>query len=205
MGKPFLVAPSALAATKFLALYNINPANRHVVIIGRDVVTTGPLASLLTKARATVTTCHPTTNHLVAHTRQAEILISGGGQPGLVKGDMVRPGAVVIDYGMNYSGKNQVVGDVDFEKVAEVAAAVTPVPAGIGPLTIVCLFENVLKAARFQLTAVATSPAPESVSKGKESYPDKQEVEVGANLLAARNDPVLSSAADIKGRNNYYN
>jgi hypothetical protein len=106
---------------------------------------------------------------------------------------------------MNYSGKNQVVGDVDFEKVAEVAAAVTPVPAGIGPLTIVCLFENVLKAARFQLTAVATSPAPESVSKGKESYPDKQEVEVGANLLAARNDPVLSSAADIKGRNNYYN
>jgi methylenetetrahydrofolate dehydrogenase (NADP+)/methenyltetrahydrofolate cyclohydrolase len=157
MGKPTLVAPPALSVMKILNLYNINPAGRHVVVLGRTLFIGKPLQNLLSKADATVTICHSLTKNLSSHTRQAEILVTGVGKPGLITAEMVRPGAVVLDFGINYLGKgNKIVGDVDFEKVKQVAGAVTPMPGGTGPMTIISLFENVLKAARLQQEMKAT-------------------------------------------------
>ena len=150
MGKPAFVPPPALSALRLLNMYKFNPAGRHVVIVGRNLMIGRPLSDALTKADATVTLCHSVTGNLPAHTRQAEILITAAGKPGLIKAEMVRPGAVVIDFGINYLSKAHVVGDVDFEGVASVAGAVTPMPGGTGPMTIICLMENVLKAARLQ-------------------------------------------------------
>lgn len=153
MGKPAMVAPPATSTLKLLDLYNINPAGRHVVIIGRSFEIGRPLHSLLTGANATVTLCHSATQNLQAHTRQAEILITAAGQPGLITAEMLRPGALIIDYGINYLNKARVVGDVDFDNVVKVAGAITPMPGGIGPLTVICLLENVLKAAHQQVAS----------------------------------------------------
>jgi len=161
MGKPNLVPSSALSAIKLLGLYNINPASRHAVIVGRSLEVGRPLACLLTKADATVTLCHTQTNNLLAHTRQAEILIVAVGEPGLIKAEMIRPGAVVIDYGLNYMSRDKVTGDVEFERSLAVAGAITPVPGGIGPLTNICLLENVLKAAR--AIASVERPSPRAI------------------------------------------
>lgn len=160
MGKGMLISPPALSAMKLLALYNINPARRHVVIVGRNLEIGRPLSSLFTKADATITLCHSQTANLQAHTRQAEILISAAGKPGLIKAEMVRPGAVVLDYGINYVGNGKISGDVDFEKVVNVAGAVTPMPGGLGPLTIIGLFENTLKAARLQMSLERPATRP---------------------------------------------
>lgn len=150
MGKPLMVPPPALATMRLLSLYNINPAGRHVVVVGRNLMIGRPLQSLMTKADATVTLCHSVTRNLGAHTRQAEILISAAGVPDLIKADMVRPGAVVIDYGINYVNRGKVIGDVEYDSVVQAAGAITPMPGGIGPLTVISLFENTLKAARLQ-------------------------------------------------------
>jgi methylenetetrahydrofolate dehydrogenase (NADP+)/methenyltetrahydrofolate cyclohydrolase len=152
MGKPAMVAPPATSTLKLLDLYNINPAGRHVVIVGRSFEIGRPLHSLLTGANATVTLCHSATQNLQAHIRQAEILITAAGQPGLITAEMIRPGALIIDYGINYLNKARLVGDVDFDNVVKVAGAITPMPGGIGPLTVICLLENVLKAAHQQVT-----------------------------------------------------
>jgi methylenetetrahydrofolate dehydrogenase (NADP+)/methenyltetrahydrofolate cyclohydrolase len=111
------------------------------VILGR------PLSLLLLHENATVTTCHSRTRDLGAYTRQADILIGAAGKPGLIRSDMVKPGAVVIDFGINFV-KGKMVGDVDFESVRQVAGAITPVPGGTGPITAVMLMMNTLKAAR---------------------------------------------------------
>jgi methylenetetrahydrofolate dehydrogenase (NADP+) / methenyltetrahydrofolate cyclohydrolase len=209
LGKPFLAPPSALGATKLMALYNINPTGRHVVIVGRSPETARPLACMLTKADATVTLCHSLTHHLLAHTRQAEILITVAGQPGLIKAEMVRPGAVVLDYGMNYSSKAQLVGDVAFEQVLEVAAAVTPMPGGTGPLTTICLMENVLKAARFQLSMEVPNVTRPTGNVEQPVYSARadsnNEVAVKASLFASRGELALSGASDTTGRNNLFN
>ncbi|MDR7869191.1 MAG: bifunctional 5,10-methylene-tetrahydrofolate dehydrogenase/5,10-methylene-tetrahydrofolate cyclohydrolase, partial [Sporomusaceae bacterium] len=119
--------------------------------IGRSNIVGKPMASLLLARNATVTVCHSRTADLPAVTRQADILVAAIGKPGFVTADMVGPGAVVIDVGINrVDGK--LVGDVDFAQVKEVAGAITPVPGGVGPLTIVMLMHNTLKAARMQLT-----------------------------------------------------
>jgi methylenetetrahydrofolate dehydrogenase (NADP+) / methenyltetrahydrofolate cyclohydrolase len=128
---------------------------RHVVIVGRSLIVSKPLASLLMAPgpNATVTLTHRHTVDLAAHTRMADILVVAVGKPGLITADIVKPGAVVIDVGVNRiddpsaKGGSRIVGDVDFENVARVAEAITPVPGGVGPMTITMLLSNTVEAA----------------------------------------------------------
>jgi methylenetetrahydrofolate dehydrogenase (NADP+)/methenyltetrahydrofolate cyclohydrolase len=121
----------------------------RAVVIGRSILVGKPLAQLLLKANATVTHCHSRTRDLERVCREADVLIAAVGSPGLVKGDMVREGAVVIDVGTNRTDAG-LVGDVDFESARERAGAITPVPGGVGPMTRAMLLVNTLRAARLQ-------------------------------------------------------
>lgn len=121
----------------------------EAVVIGRSNLFGKPMAQLLLGANATVTTCHSRTRDLAAVCRRADVLIGAVGRAQLVKADWVKPGAVVIDVGMNRAG-GKLVGDVDFEAVKDVASAITPVPGGVGPMTIAFLLRNTLQAARMQ-------------------------------------------------------
>ncbi len=160
-GKPLLAPPPALGAMKLLTLYNINPAGRIAVVVGRNAIIGKPIAAMLMAADATVTVCHRQTPQLAQFTRQADLLVVGAQQPGLISGEMIKPGAVVIDFGINYSGptspdgsgKRGVVGDVDFEGAKRVAGAITPMPGGTGPLTVIALLQNTLKATILQQEA----------------------------------------------------
>ena len=143
---------------KMLQFIGIETAGRHVVIIGRSTTVGKPLANLLLNrgpgGNATVTVCHTGTRDLASHTRQADILVAAAGRPGLVTPEMIRPGAVVIDVGVNRipdpSKKCgfRLQGDVDFDGMLAKASKITPVPGGVGPLTITMLLYNTLKAAR---------------------------------------------------------
>ncbi len=119
----------------------------HAVVIGRSILVGKPLAALLLAANATVTHCHSRTRDLAAICREADILVAAAGQPGLVSGEMVKPGATVIDVGTNRVG-GKLVGDVEFESASERAGAITPVPGGVGPMTRAMLLVNTLAAAR---------------------------------------------------------
>ena len=140
-----------------------DPAGKHVVIVGRSRLVGMPLAAMLaqkrTGANATVTVCHTGTADLAAHTREADIVVAAAGRPGVVTGEMVRPGAVVIDVGVNRvedaSRKRgyRLVGDVDFESVRERAGFITPVPGGVGPMTVAMLLNNVTRATRMAQAA----------------------------------------------------
>ena len=132
----------------------IETAGRHAVVVGRSNIVGKPLMNLLAQktdaANATVTLCHSKTADIKAHTLQADILIAAIGQARFVTADMVKPGAVVIDVGINRieeQGKACLVGDVDFEEVREVASRITPVPGGVGPMTVAMLMQNVARAA----------------------------------------------------------
>ena len=111
------------------------------------------MAMLLLERHATVTLCHSRTENLAAITREADILVAAVGQPHFVTADMVKPGATVIDVGINRIAPKKLVGDVDFEGVSEVAGAITPVPGGVGLLTVAMLMENVVQAAKAQTEA----------------------------------------------------
>lgn len=142
-----------------------DPGGKHVVIVGRSRLVGMPLAAMLaqkrTGANATVTVCHTGTADLAAHTREADILVAAAGRPGVVTGEMVRRGAVVIDVGVNRvedaSRKRgyRLVGDVDFESVRERAGFITPVPGGVGPMTVAMLLNNVTRAARMSQAAMS--------------------------------------------------
>lgn len=126
----------------------------NAVIIGRSNIVGKPMASLLLKANATVTVCHSRTKDLPGITKNADILVAAVGRPQMVKGDWIKPGAVVIDVGINRievdvdgEKKNRLVGDVDFDEAAGVAGAITPVPGGVGPMTIIMLMANTLESA----------------------------------------------------------
>lgn len=124
---------------------------KHAVVIGRSNIVGKPVSMLLLRESCTVTIAHSRTHDLPALTRQADIVIAAVGQPCMVKADWLKPGAVVIDVGINRvpgeAGKTKLVGDVDYEACAAVASAITPVPGGVGPMTIACLLANTLKAA----------------------------------------------------------
>jgi methylenetetrahydrofolate dehydrogenase (NADP+)/methenyltetrahydrofolate cyclohydrolase len=133
----------------------------RAVVIGRSNIVGKPMASLLLKANATVTICHSHTSDLPAVTRAADILVAAVGRAGMVKGDWIKPGATVIDVGINRievtengETRTRLAGDVDFDEACAVAGAITPVPGGVGPMTIVMLMANTLKAAQ---TAAATA------------------------------------------------
>jgi methylenetetrahydrofolate dehydrogenase (NADP+) / methenyltetrahydrofolate cyclohydrolase len=119
----------------------------RAVVVGRSILVGKPLASLLLAANATVTHCHSRTRDLAAICREADVLVAAAGSPGLVTAEMVSPGAIVIDVGTN-RGESGLVGDVDFDAVSEIAAAITPVPGGVGPMTRAMLLVNTLAAAR---------------------------------------------------------
>ena len=129
-----------------------NLSGKHAVVIGRSNIVGKPMAALLLKESCTVTIVHSRTQNIQTITRQADILVAAIGKPEMVKADWVKPGAVVIDVGINRidsgDGKTKLVGDVAFADVSKVAAAITPVPGGVGPMTIACLLHNTLMAAK---------------------------------------------------------
>lgn len=147
--------PCTPAGVQQLLLRNrIAVDGRHVVIIGRSNIVGKPLAIMLMQkaegANATVTVCHSKSKDIPALTRQADILVVAIGQANFLRADMVRPGAVVVDVGMNRLPDGKLAGDVDFAAVAERASAITPVPGGVGPMTITMLLHNTVRAARLQ-------------------------------------------------------
>ena len=128
---------------------------RQATVIGRSNIVGKPMAMLLLAANATVTVCHSGTRELGQLTHQADILVAAVGKPGMVTADMVKPGATVIDVGINRNADGKLCGDVDFAAVREVAGAITPVPGGVGPMTIAMLLANTLDAARRSTAALA--------------------------------------------------
>ena len=120
---------------------------KHAVVIGRSNIVGKPMALLLLQANATVTVCHSGTPDLAVHTRQADVIVAAVGRRNTVTADMVKPGAIVIDVGMNRNDEGKLCGDVDFAGVREVAGHITPVPGGVGPMTITMLLVNTLEAA----------------------------------------------------------
>jgi methylenetetrahydrofolate dehydrogenase (NADP+)/methenyltetrahydrofolate cyclohydrolase len=146
-GRPRFAPCTPLGIMTLLAEYHINLAGARAVVLGRSIDVGRPMAALLTNADATVTTCHSKTKNLTEEIKRADILVSAIGKPLFVKADMVKPGAVIIDVGINQlNGK--LVGDVDFDAVKEIASAITPVPGGVGPMTIATLMENTFNAAK---------------------------------------------------------
>jgi len=149
-GRPRLLACTPHGILKLLVRNNIPVAGAHVVVIGRSNIVGKPMALILMQkgVDATVTVCHSRSKNLAEITRSADILIVAIGQLRFVKADMVRPGAVVIDVGSNQLPDRTWAGDVDFEAVRQVASAITPVPGGVGPMTITMLLYNTLQAAK---------------------------------------------------------
>lgn len=121
-------------------------SGKNAVVIGRSNIVGRPVAELLLHQDCTVTVCHHLTRDITRHTKQADILVVAAGSPKLVQADWVKPGAVVIDVGINRKDDGHIIGDVDFETVQDVAGFITPVPGGVGPMTIACLLENVIEA-----------------------------------------------------------
>ena len=152
-GQPRFLPCTPKGIQELLIRKGIATGGRHVVVVGRSDIVGKPIANMLVQrgpgADATVTICHSKTQNLAEITRQAHILIVAIGRPRFITADMVKPGAAVIDVGINRTDEG-LVGDVDFEPVCEVAGHITPVPGGVGPLTIAMLLRNTLQAARQQ-------------------------------------------------------
>jgi len=146
LGYEGFVPATAHAAMEVLHRSGARIAGANAVVIGRSAVVGMPVAFMLTKEDATVTVCHRRTRDLAAKTREADILVVAAGKPGLVTGDMLKPGAVVVDVGINVVD-GRIVGDVDFASAREVASAITPVPGGVGPLTNALLLSHLMRAA----------------------------------------------------------
>ena len=131
-----------------LDAYGIDPTGKECVVLGRSNIVGKPQALLMLERNATVTICHSKTVDDASHTRRADILVVAIKKPNFVTADMVKPGAVVIDVGINRLPDGKLTGDVDFESVSKVASAITPVPGGVGPMTITMLMQNTLTAAK---------------------------------------------------------
>jgi methylenetetrahydrofolate dehydrogenase (NADP+)/methenyltetrahydrofolate cyclohydrolase len=152
-GHQTLVGATPVGVMRLLGEYGIPVAGARAVVVGRSLIVGRPLSMLLLHANATVTICHSRTEDLARHTLDADIVVAAVGSLGLITADMVKTGAAVIDVGMNRTDEG-LFGDVD-PGVADVAAFLTPVPGGVGPMTIACLLENALKAARYRSGALA--------------------------------------------------
>ena len=146
-GQPTLVPCTPLGVMRLLASADVRPSGARAVVLGRSAIVGRPMAALLLAADATVTIAHSRTRDLRAECRRAEILVAAVGRAGLVRGDWIAPGATVIDVGINRGADGRLAGDVAFAEAAEVAGAITPVPGGVGPMTIACLLENTVTAA----------------------------------------------------------
>ena len=155
LGKMFLgtefehLAPcTPLGVIRMLEYYDINVEGKEVVVVGHSNIVGKPLATMLLNRNATVTVCHIFTKDLAFHTRRADILCVGVGKVNLITEDMVKDGAVVVDIGINRLDDGKLVGDCDFENLSKKVSYITPVPGGAGPMTVVCLMENTVKAAK---------------------------------------------------------
>jgi methylenetetrahydrofolate dehydrogenase (NADP+) / methenyltetrahydrofolate cyclohydrolase len=153
LGKTFLSTefenlPPATPAgiITLLEHYDIPIAGKHVVIVGRSNIVGKPLAVMMLNRDATITICHRHTADLKEQTLQADILVSAVGHPGLITADMVKKGATVIDVGVSRTDEGELKGDVDFDAVKDIASAITPVPGGVGPMTVASLIRNVVRA-----------------------------------------------------------
>ena len=150
-GKPFIPC-TPLGCLMLLKSVEPNITGKNAVVIGRSNIVGRPMAALLLNESATVTIAHSNTKDLPAICRQADILVAAVGRPQMIKADWIKPGAIVLDVGINRietpDGRGRLVGDVDFEDVSTVAGAITPVPGGPGPMTIACLLANTLEAAK---------------------------------------------------------
>jgi methylenetetrahydrofolate dehydrogenase (NADP+)/methenyltetrahydrofolate cyclohydrolase len=156
LGYDGFLPATAHASVEILRRSGIEIAGQDAVVVGRSAVVGMPAAFLLVKEDATVTVCHTRTRDLAGKVRQADIVVVAAGHPGLVTGEMLKPGAVVVDVGINIVD-GRIVGDVEFESAARVASAITPVPGGVGPLTNALLLTHLIRAAERQ--ASATEPA----------------------------------------------
>ena len=144
-GNPILMPATARAVIHLIESTGIKIEGKNAVVVGRSNIVGKPVAMMLLEKNATVTVCHSRTKNMAEHTKKADIVVVAVGKPKLITKEMVKPGAVVIDVGINRVG-SKIVGDVDFENVKDVAGWITPVPGGVGPMTIAMLLENTLKA-----------------------------------------------------------
>lgn len=154
IGRPGLVPCTPSGSMRLIRSVEPKLAGKHAVVIGRSNIVGKPMAQLLLAADCTVTIAHSKTADLPAMARQADILVAAVGRPEMVTGDWVKQGAIVIDVGINRvpadGGKTKLVGDVHYASAAEKAGAITPVPGGVGPMTIACLLENTVRAAKLR-------------------------------------------------------
>jgi methylenetetrahydrofolate dehydrogenase (NADP+)/methenyltetrahydrofolate cyclohydrolase len=151
-GLPGFRACTPAGVMEMLRAYDIDPTGMHAVVVGRSTIVGKPMALLLLEANATVTVCHSRTRDLPAVCREADLLVAAIGRPEMIDSSYVKPGAVVIDVGINRTEKGM-VGDVDFASVEPVASAISPVPGGVGPMTRAMLVANTLEAARLRADA----------------------------------------------------
>jgi methylenetetrahydrofolate dehydrogenase (NADP+) / methenyltetrahydrofolate cyclohydrolase len=150
-GVPAIVPCTPAGCLAILDHYGVSLTGAEAVVVGRSRLVGKPLAQLLLARHATVTMCHTRTRSLAEHTRRADVLCVAAGRPEIITGDMIKPGAWVVDVGVNRLETGKLVGDVEFESASRIAAGVTPVPGGVGPMTIAMLLRNTLVAARRQL------------------------------------------------------
>ena len=148
IGEDCFISCTPYGVIKMLEAYNIDVEGKQAVIIGRSNIVGKPLIQCLLNKNATVTVCHSKTQNLKEITKQADILVAALGKAKFIKADMVKEGAVVIDVGINRTEEGKLVGDVDFENVSKKASYITPVPGGVGPMTIAILMHNVVKATK---------------------------------------------------------
>ncbi|QCR38125.1 bifunctional methylenetetrahydrofolate dehydrogenase/methenyltetrahydrofolate cyclohydrolase FolD [Nissabacter sp. SGAir0207] len=158
-GQRVLTPCTPLGCMRLLAEYGGDLAGKHAVVVGRSNIVGKPMAALLLQAHCSVTTLHSRSQDAARLARQADILIAAVGRPGMIDASWIKPGAVVIDVGINRitqgEGRSRLVGDVDIASVSAVAAALTPVPGGVGPMTIACLMQNTVTATQLQQQAAA--------------------------------------------------
>ena len=147
-GDPYFLPCTPAGIMKMLEYENISVSGKECVVVGRSNIVGKPMAMLLLAANGTVTICHSRTRDLAEVTRRADVLVAAIGKPKFITADMVKPGAVVIDVGINRLDDGLLCGDVDFDEVSKIASAITPVPGGVGPMTITTLLSNTLAAAK---------------------------------------------------------
>ena len=146
-GRPVFVPCTPKGCMRLLHEVGIEPSGLRAVVLGRSVLVGKPISLLLQNANATVTMCHSKTRDLADEIRRADIVVAAIGRPEYVRGDWIKDGAVVLDVGINRTAEGKLVGDVQFTSAAQHARAITPVPRGVGPMTIACLLENTVEAA----------------------------------------------------------
>jgi methylenetetrahydrofolate dehydrogenase (NADP+)/methenyltetrahydrofolate cyclohydrolase len=153
VGRPGLRACTPSGCMRLLAEAECDPAGKHAVVVGRSILVGKPMALLLLEANATVTIAHSRTPDLAATVRGADIVVAAVGRAHMIKGEWIKPGAVVIDVGTNKGADGKMTGDVEFEAARRVASAITPVPGGVGPMTIAFLLSNTVDAALARMAA----------------------------------------------------